>query len=114
MTLLLSIPIGIMYNLIISKSGHLLTENSVYKDKIQNNLIIEILGGVVAFAIAFLIFGNKKYENKTAKYGLIFGGIILLFSSIICNWDIIEDATKLFSMIGVMCLMILYSYKKNN
>lgn len=113
MGLFLSIPIGIMYNLSISKLGQIITKNSAYKDKIQNNLIVEIIGGIVALVLAFWVFGNKRFENNIVKYGLIFGGVILLFYTMIVNWDAIEDGTKLFTLIGAMIFMIIYSYKYN-
>jgi hypothetical protein len=111
MGILLSIPIGIIYNLMISKLGNMLTKNLAQKEKIQKNLIIEIIGGIVALAIAFLIFGSKKFENKIVKWGMIFGGSLLLFYSTISNWDTIEDGTKLFSLLGAMIFIIIYSYK---
>jgi hypothetical protein len=112
MGLILSIPIGIIYNLLISKLGTMVTQNSEYKDKIQKNLIIEIIGGIVALTFAFYIFGTgRKFENKIVKYGLTFGGALLLLYSVIYNWDTVEDGTKLFTLFGIMIFIIIYSYK---
>jgi hypothetical protein len=111
MGIFLSIPIGIIYNLSISKLGQIITKDSIYKEKIEKNLIIEIIGGIIALIFAFGIFGNNRFENNIVKYGLIFGGVILLFYSVISNWDTIEDITKLFALITIMSFMIIYSYK---
>jgi hypothetical protein len=116
MGILLSIPIGIIYNLMISKLGNMLTKDLGQKERTQKNLIVEIIGGIVALVLAYWVFGSKKFENKIVKWGLIFGGGLLLFYSTISNWDIIEDGTKLFTLLSVMIFMIIYSYKyiKNN
>lgn len=117
MGILLSIPIGIIYNLMISKMGNMLTKDLGQRDKIQKKLIIEIIGGILALALAFLIFGSKKFGNNIVKFGLIFGGGLLLFYSTVSNWDTIEDGTKLFTLFGLMIFIIIYSYKysrKNN
>lgn len=114
MGILLSIPIGIIYNLMISKLGNMITKDFGQKDRLQKNLIIEIIGGIVALILAFWVFGSKKFENNIVKWGLIFGGGLLLVYSTICNWDTIEDGTKLFSLLGVMIFMIIYSYKYTN
>lgn len=111
MGLLLSIPIGLFYNLVISKISNIITKDSSQKDKLQQSLVINIIGGIFAIVMAYFIFGSKKMENNIAKYGLLFGGAILLFYSVICNWDNIEDGTKLFALFGIMIYIILHSYK---
>jgi hypothetical protein len=114
MGIILSLPIGIIYNLLISKMSNMLTKECGQKDKIQRNLIIEIIGGIVALIIAYWVFGSEKFYNKIVKYGLIFGGGLLLFYSTFCNWDTIEDGTKLFTLFSIMIFLIIYSYKYVN
>jgi hypothetical protein len=109
--LLLSVPIGIIYNLMISKLSNMITEDFSLKNKIKTDLLISIIAGVVALVLAFYVFGNEKLENKIVKYGLAFGGGILLVYSTICNWDSLEDMTKLFFLFSIMIATILYSYK---
>lgn len=111
MGIILSIPIGIIYNLIISKIGNMMTKDTIYADKIKKNLIVEIIGGIVALALAFYVFGTDYFDNKIVKYGLIFGGILLLIYSLIYNWDEIDDYIKLFLFLSVFSGTIIYSYK---
>ncbi len=111
MGILLSIPIGITYNLLVGKLSEILTKNDIMRDKIQKNLIIQIISGVVALILAFFVFGRNKLENNIVKYGLLIGGCILLFYSFVGNWNIIEDRTKLFTFAGIFIFLILYSYR---
>lgn len=110
MGVLLSIPIAIMYNLFISKINHMLTEDLSLREKMQRELVIGVIAGIVALILAFCVFGNKKMENKIAKYGLILGGVLLLLYSVIYNWDSIENVTKLIVLFTIMIFMIGYSY----
>lgn len=110
MGILLSIPIGIIYNLIISKIGNMITDDSTYKDKIKKNLIIEIIGGIVALVLAYYVFGDGLFENKIIKCGLIFGGVLLLVYSLIYNWDEIDDYIKLFLFFTSFFGLSFYSY----
>jgi hypothetical protein len=111
MGLIISIPIGIIYNLIIGKFANMFTSNLEYNDKIQKKVIIELLGGIVALVIAFMVFGSNMFENKIVKYGLILGGLILLFYSSICSWDVMNDVTKLLMLFLLMLFCMLCSYK---
>jgi hypothetical protein len=111
MGILLSIPIAIIYNLLVSKVSAMITKDDVMKEKIQKNIIIDIVFGIVALVLAYYVFGKSRLKNGIVKYGLALGGIILLIYSMICNWDSIEDQTKLFVIGGSLLFMILYSYK---
>ena len=110
MGIILSIPIGIIYNLIISKIGNMITDNLSCKDKIKKNLIIEIIGGIVALALAYYVFSSGMFGNKIVKWGLIFGGVILLVYSLIYNWDEIDDYIKLFIFFISFFGITFYSY----
>lgn len=111
MGILLSIPIAIIYNLLVSKVSAMITKDDVMKEKIQKNIIIDIVFGIVALVLAYYVFGKSKLKNSIVKYGLALGGIILLIYSMICNWDSVEDQTKLFVIGGALIFVILYSYK---
>lgn len=110
MGIILSIPIGIIYNLIVSKIGNMMTLNSSYKDKIKKNLIVEIIGGIVALALAYFVFSSNLFNNKIVKWGLIFGGFLLLIYSLVYNWDEIDDFVKLFLFFSAFTGTIIYSY----
>jgi branched-subunit amino acid transport protein AzlD len=114
MGIFLSVPIAIIYNLFVSKISEMLTKDDQMKEKVQKNLMIQIVGGIVALVLAFMVFGKNKFKNLIVKYGLILGGGILLIYSLVCNWDVIADHTKLIAIGGALILLILYSYKSIN
>ncbi len=110
MDALIAIPIGIIYNLFIGKLADVITSDNSLKDKIQNTFIVQIFGGILALIFAFFIFDSKRLYNRVAKWGFILGAMILLGYSLIGNWNIIENNTKLF-VIGIALLFtIFYSY----
>ncbi|ATZ80341.1 hypothetical protein BMW23_0283 [Bodo saltans virus] len=111
MSLLLSIPIAIIYNVVVSKITELATKDIIMKDKLQTVIIIDIISAIVAIALAYLFFENGKLKNKIIKYGLILGGLILITYTFICNWNNIDDTAKLLTLGGIMLYIMIYSYK---
>lgn len=114
MGLVLSIPIAIIYNLMINKLSNMITNNYAQKNKIQKDLIISIICGILGIAIGYYVFGNEKIENKIVKYGLMLGGTILLVYSSIYNWNTLEDITKLIFLLGILVFIIFFSYNYVN
>lgn len=115
MSVLLSIPIAILYNLLVGKSIEIITKDYQMKEKTQINIVMQFIAGILAIALAFIIFGgNNKAKNLIAKYGLIFGGSVLLIYSTFYNWHVIDDMTKLIFFGLLFVIVIGYSYKKIN
>lgn len=112
MGIFLSVPIALIYNWMVSKISDMITKDDDMKDKVQKNIIISLVAGIVALIIGFMVFGSKRFQNTIAKYGFILGGAILLIYSLICNWDSIEDQTKLFFIGGALIFIIVYTYVK--
>jgi hypothetical protein len=111
MGVFLSIPIAIIYNLFTSKMAEIFTKDYQMKEKVQKTLIIQIISGITALVLAFMVFGKERFKNLIVKYGLLLGGGILLGYSLFCNWDIIEDNTKLIAIGCLLVALVLYSYK---
>jgi hypothetical protein len=111
MSLLLTIPIAIIYNIVVSQAAELATKDIIMKDKIQKVIIIDIIGAIVAFALAYLFFESGKLKNKIIKYGLMLGGLILAGYTILCNWYNIDDTTKIMALGGILLYIMIYSYK---
>ena len=115
--LLLAIPIGIIYNMIIHESADILNNKFDYKDRVQKSLLIISGGGLIALTIAFFFLSNS-FENTAIRYGLFFGSFLLLFHSIVYNWQTMQNDTRIIIMILTLCILIWYSYmlhsKKHN
>lgn len=80
----LGILIGIMYNISVIKTAGLIFSDMDYDNRYQSTLIVCFLLGITAIVLALTLF-NKG--TRAIKYGLIFGGVLLLIHSMVTNWD---------------------------
>jgi low temperature requirement protein LtrA len=111
MDILLAIPIGIMYNMIVHKTGEIFNNDMSYKEKLQKNLLIVFGGGILGIILANLVFGeNKKYKNNALRFGLYLGAGMLMCHSVMYNWKIMQNDTKFIVMIATLCMLIWYTY----
>jgi hypothetical protein len=107
--LILAVPIGIIYNMIIHELSVILNDNFSYKDKIQRNLLMIFGGGLLGFVLAIFFLSNSN-QNIAIKYGLYLGSSLLLFHSVINNWQVMHNDTRIIIMILTLCVLIWYSY----
>ena len=110
--IVLAVPIGLIYNSIVHKIGEILNNNAGYEQKIQKNLLIVFIGALFGFLIAYLLFNSERYKNRALRYGLYFGSIILFIHSILYNWPIMQNDTKIIILILTFATLIWYSFSK--
>lgn len=109
--LLIAIPMGILYNLMVLKFGEIANANLPYKLKTQRNLLLAFGSAAMAFFLAQFIFDEKKqFGNRAVKYGLWIGMCILLIHVMMYNWHVLENDTKLIIMIITFVILLFYSY----
>lgn len=109
--LMMAIPIGILYNLMVLKLGDISNENVPYKLKMQRNLLLAFGSAALAFFLAHFVFDeSKQFGNRAVKYGLWIGMCILLIHVMLYNWHVLENDTKLIIMIITFVILLLYSY----
>jgi len=109
---LLSIPIGVLYDLIIQKGIDMVVMDMEYDEKIQKSLIIAFIGSVVGYILALSVFDyGSQYENRAVKYGMFFGATLLMLNSIIFNWTVLSNDTKLILMGFVFVFMVAMAYR---
>lgn len=112
--IIISIPIGITYNIIINKLADIVNEKEEYSKKIQRNLMITFTGGVLAIIIGYIIFDkNKHFKNRAIRYGLYTGSIILLTHTLFYNWNILANDTKLLLMALALIILFWLAYYVN-
>jgi low temperature requirement protein LtrA len=111
--LLLALPIGIIYNMIIHESADIFNNKFNYKDKVQRSLLMVFGGGLIGMIITMFIIPHSV-KNTAVRYGLCFGSTLLLFHSIIYNWQIMQNDTRIIVMILTLCVLIWYSYTSNH
>lgn len=107
----LAVPIGIIYNMIIHETGAIFNNKFNYKDKVQRNLLLIFGGGLFGLLTASFILGEKsKYKNNALRYGLYLGSFLLLSHSVMYNWKIMQNDTKIIVMILTFLALIWYTY----
>lgn len=111
--LFLSIPIGVIYNMIIHETATLFNDKFSYKDKVQRSLLMVFGGGLIGFIIAMFILSGD-IQNTALKYGLILGSILLISHSIFYNWHLMQNDTRIIVMILALFALIWYSYSNNS
>lgn len=112
---IMTVPIGILYNIFITKLSEIMTNSLVYEERIQKHLIFCFIGGLAGYILAMTIFEKDGIlENVSAKYGIALGSTVLILNAMISNWMILQNDTKLF-IIGMLFMFSLtVAYKFNN
>lgn len=111
--LLLAVPIGVIYNMIVHESADVFNDKFAYKDKVQRRLLTVFGGGLIGMIIAVFCLSNSV-QNTAIKYGLYVGSLLLLFHSVIYNWQIMQNDTRIIVMVLTLCTLIWYSYSSNS
>jgi hypothetical protein len=112
---IMTVPIGILYNIFVTKLSEIMTTSLVYEDRIQKHLIFCFIGGLVGYVLAMTIFEKDGIlENTSAKYGIAIGSSILILNSLISNWMILQNDTKLFIIGMLFVFSLVISYKFSN
>ena len=108
----LAIPIGIIYNILVYELTDMLNNNLIYDEKIQSNLIFIFFFGLLGFFLGYYLFKkNKKLKNNAIRYGLYFGSFLLLFNTLVYNWNIMANTIKLAIVVIFLMLLLFLSYK---
>lgn len=110
--ILISIPIGVLYDLIVQKVTDISIVNVPYEEKVQKSLIFIFIGSIVGYVLAMSVFDYRStFENRAVKYGLFFGSTLLIMNSIIFNWSALSDDLRLIIMTFVFACTIALSYR---
>uniref|UniRef100_A0A6C0ECP8 Uncharacterized protein n=1 Tax=viral metagenome TaxID=1070528 RepID=A0A6C0ECP8_9ZZZZ len=111
---LFACPIGIFYYLFVLKMCEILTCDENYNNKIKKILIISFIAGICGFVLSNYLFGvGKKMENRAVRYGVIFGSAILTINTVLFNWELLDNDTKLFIIGFILLSIIVFAYKVN-
>jgi hypothetical protein len=111
------IPIGIMYNIFFNKVTESMLKDYPYNERFEKTIIYLLVISVITFIVAQKIF----YENNGIMYvSLVCGSLLLLFNSIVVNWEKISDDAKLL-IFGIIlgaslwfAFYVSYDVEKNN
>lgn len=110
--LFILVSIAIMYNLLVHSMASMMYRDFPYIDKHNNTLLFIIIAGIIGIATSKLLFSdNKKYKNSILSKGMFYGGIILIATAIIANWEDATDEIKIGSIGSGLLFLIWLSYK---
>ncbi len=105
-TILLSIIIGIIYTVLLMKTSEIIFSDQKYDNKVQNTLAFLFVISIIGLIISHKLLTN---DSLPIKFGLTVGSVILLFYSLVINWDLISNNTKLLILLGSFAAIIYYT-----
>jgi hypothetical protein len=97
LNILFFIPLGILFNMIIHNLSDI-----IVVDNIEKKLMFLLI-----FAVIGILIGKFMIDNKTLRYGLYFGCSILLYYTLIMNWDVMDKYAKII----LICIIFGYVIK---
>lgn len=118
--IIIYVSIAIVYNLFVHNFASSSYKDYQYEEKHQNTIIMIVLFGAIGIIVAKImeknLKNNKNNKRKTSNIsnGLYYGGIFLLLTALIANWDSVVEETKMFIAAGVLGCLIWYGYQKEN
>lgn len=111
-SILLSIPIGLLYACFFQKMTDVVFVNDDLDKQFQNSMIILFFIGFVSIISGLMLRNGKMRKHRSVVYGVIMGGIMLALLAMLTNWEQLTDLTKLI-MLGIGLVMtLLYALKK--
>jgi len=108
--LLIAIPITFIYLLFIYKLIEILTIKDKPESKVKKTLILAFIFGIISLVLGYYVFGKSGVKNRPVKISLIIGAIILIFQSLITNWDKLQHDVRLMFIGIVLAVLIFASY----
>jgi len=104
--------IAILYNLFIHLLTSKLYKNALYDEKHSNSVVFLVISGIVGIVISKIFMQHyKKYKNNIVSKGLYAGGIFLIITAIISNWDSVGDNFKIVLSGLILVIMIWIPYR---
>jgi hypothetical protein len=112
----LSIPMAVIIYLLTEKLIIKLTGDNKFEDRIQKGFIIGFVAGLVFIFVGMTVFGHESnIANESLRYAMHGSGSFLILNSIIFNWHVLDEGTKIIILLILLSSLLLFSYTyKNN
>jgi len=111
--MLFVIPMAILYNAFFHRLGLVLFKDLIYEEKYKKNIMFLFAVGVIGIITVYIL--SKKYKEYTTdkvNAGIIIGSICLILSSIINNWNNMQDMYKLL-LVGICLVAFIWHTQYN-
>ena len=109
------IIIAIMFNIFIHAMITIFYKNYPYHERHHNGIVFMIVAGILGIIVAKMYLDkNDKYKNSNVSKGIAYGGILLIITGALSNWEKLDGGFKLLLSGAALFLVIWLSYKYNN
>jgi uncharacterized membrane protein len=106
--------IAISYNIFIHQVITTLFRSYSYEDRIEYGITFIFLAGFIGIVLSkIMLKPGEKFMESVTSLGLLIGGLMLILTAVIVNWDNMSDDVRLFFATVVFCGLLYYFYKKN-
>ena len=106
---LVFISISLIYNLFIHYLTSMMYKDLPYAEKHNKTVVLLVVAGIIGIFLGKVVL--KRKQDGVVDRGLFIGGIMLVFTGFIANWENISDEIKLFASGVGLIIVIWLSYK---
>lgn len=109
--ILFSIPVAVIYYVLVCSIVDAIYESVSYNEKQQKIITLIFVISILTILTSYFLMTNEK--TSSIKIGLGGGGCLLLFNSVIKNWDKLESKTKVTITALLFCFVLWVAYYAN-
>jgi|SRR3989304_8159794 len=104
--------IAAFYNLLVHHLGSMMYNDLLFEDKVQKTIVFLLIAGIAGLVFGFIILKpGQSYKDSVVSKGLGLGGIILIITSFLGNWENMTDQGKLLISSLLFVGLIIFSHK---
>ena len=113
--ILFAIPIAISFCILVFKTVDILYKEEQCREKYQKTATTLFVIGLVGIIISQAIFNKQNsLNNRAVRFGLLAGSAMIIFYSVVKNWDMLDDITKLIIFGILFAVVIGWTYFASN
>ena len=113
--ILFAIPIAISFCILVFKTVDILYKEEQCREKYQKTATTLFVIGLVGIIISQAIFNKQNsLNNRAVRFGLLAGSSMIIFYSVVRNWDMLDDITKLIIFGILFSVVICWTYFASN
>jgi hypothetical protein len=113
--ILFAIPIAISFCILVFKVVDILYKEEQCREKYQKTATTLFVIGLVGIIISQAIFNKENnLNNRSVRFGLFAGSALIIFYSVVKNWDLLDDITKLIIFGILFAVVVGWAYFASN
>mgnify|MGYP001164583596 CR=1 FL=1 len=80
-------------------------------ERVKKSLVIGFIAGLAYIALAINIFSQgKQFDNQSLQLAMYGAGTFLVLNSVVINWGVLDEGTKIILLGLTICGLIIYSF----